>query len=378
MTTHHSGHTKTDSYRKIAISFFGVSLFLLGLVGYLFFSWATITVTPKALAVSEGFMFDVVELQQGSDLEMDQIPGKLVDQELEGTGTFSTKEGAPLVQRVTGMITVVNRSSKAQQLRETTRFLSSDGILFRSLAFVTVPSGGQTEVLVRADREGDLGSFDSTRFTLPGLWPGLQNQIYGNAFIQKTEGAGILKIVTQGDIESGIQEVVEKLKEKLKTLLEADGSTVQQIDARLTSAQTSAKAGDSADQFDVRVKAKVTAVIYSESNLRDAVTKKFLGKIGPGYDLLPPRDSDITASIEHVDAINKRASLKVVASAGRILSQDGLSIDKTSLAGKSSQEITSSFLASQDIENVSVKFYPFWVTRAPYLVDHINILVKKE
>ena len=91
MKDHHASATRTDSYRRIALSFFAISLLLLATVAYLFFSWATITITPKAVLINEGFSVEVVDASSGAALESDQLSGKVVTQDLEGSGTFSTK-----------------------------------------------------------------------------------------------------------------------------------------------------------------------------------------------------------------------------------------------------------------------------------------------
>ncbi|MEK7619170.1 MAG: hypothetical protein AAB416_02930 [Patescibacteria group bacterium] len=378
MKDHHASATRTDSYRRIALSFFAISLLLLATVAYLFFSWATITITPKAVLINEGFSVEVVDASSGAALESDQLSGKVVTQDLEGSGTFSTKEGTPVIGKTAGAITITNTSSKPQQLRATTRLLNPEGILFRTSEFVTIPAGGRVAVNVVSDREGDLGTLDDSKFTLPGLWPGLQNQIYGFGFEVKTDGAGLVKMVTQKDIDDGIAAVLEKLQEKMKALLEADGSNIQSLTARTKTAQASHRVGDEAEQIDVRVTATVTAVIYTPFELESLVTKKLFAKIGPGYDLLPPRSNDISVTVESVDNENKRATVQVVASAGRVLSHEGLPFNKKVLAGRSPQEITAAISASDEVSDVSVQLYPFWVTRAPFLIDHINILIKKD
>ena len=134
---------------------------------------------------------------------------------------------------------------------------------------------------VVSDREGDLGTLDDSKFTLPGLWPGLQNQIYGFGFEVKTDGAGLVKMVTQKTSMTASQPSLKSCKEKMKALLEADGSNVQSLTARTKTAQASHRVGDEAEQIDVRVTATVTAVIYTPFELESLVTKNFLQKSDP-------------------------------------------------------------------------------------------------
>lgn len=385
------GQSKHDSrtflYQKIAVSFFLLSIFLIGVVFYISFAWATITVSPRPVPLSEGFTVQLVGTP-GGQLASDQVPGTLVKTQLEGDGVFPTSQETVTSEKpkkMTGVITLINSSAKPQQLRATTRLLNPEGVLFRTQEFVVVPAGGQVDVSVIADKEGELSTFDDSRFILPGLWPGLQDKIYGKSFAAaKNDAAGVVHTFTEEDLSRAVAELSQKLKDKMSSNLDSEqvrngetGASQKVIDVKIISSKTTEQIGDHVNQFSLKVTAAVTAIQYDEKILQDFVTKKLLGKVGPGYDLLPPGPGDITADVDSVDFANKLAILKVVAKAGRIRSQDSEGFDRSSLAGQSAEKIVQYFHSFDDVDDVTVQFYPFWVKRAPLLADHIHVLMKK-
>lgn len=383
----HHKESRAGLYQKIAVSFFVLSIFLILIVFYISFAWATITITPKPIPVSEGFNAQLVDVPSDQQLKSDQFRGTIIQKKLEGEGTFSTTIQAQLEapKILSGTITIYNTSGKAQPLRETTRLVNPDGILFRTQEFTNVPPGGSVSVRVRADKEGEYGTINDSRFTLPGLWPGLQNNIYG-AGLSVDSGSGSVHVFTKEDLEKASQDIQAKLKEKMGLMLESQaiqsgmgavGNFEKIIDVEVLNAKADHEIGDRTDEFSLRVSARVTALQYNQQTLSEFVTKKLLGKVGPGYDLLPPTENDVQISVERVDVALNQANLKIVTRAGRIRADDSQAFDKTELAGMSADKVRTYFSTFDDIQDVQVQFYPFWVTRSPLLTDNITILVKK-
>ncbi|MDO8489815.1 MAG: hypothetical protein Q7S47_00190 [bacterium] len=377
---HHKSHA--DSFRKIAVSFFILTLLLLAVVFYISFAWATITITPKSVPLSEGFVMDVVDTP-AQQLLVGQIEGRIIEQDFEVKGTFNpTGETVQAVEKARGAITIINQSKKNQQLRATTRLQAPDGTLFRTLEFAMVPAGGQVDVSVIADAEGVLGDLTSTRFVLPGLHVTQQPLIYGVGFSLGATSASDKKLVMQTDLDTAQASLEQEVKQKASDALQAMNSItltspVFVITSTPTKITNTVNLGEKVSQFTMKMTAHVVAVAYDKDALKTAVVKQLLAKLGPGYDLLPPTNTDISVTVDAIDAAKRTASLKIVAQAGRIRNADSADFDKGNLSGLSAGSIDAYFRAFDDVSDVKVQFTPFWVTSAPYLIDHIHILVKK-
>ncbi len=374
--------SKALLFKQIALTFFFISLGIAGVVFYISFSWATVLLTPKKEFFTQRFLIPVVE-NLDSSISQDAIRGAVVQKDSEHTAWFSPQETTSSVQRTSGTITIVNKNPVAQPLRATTRFLSSDGVLFRLKNFTTVPANGQIDTEVYADKEGDLGNFNTSRFTLPALWPAMQEKVYGRGFTPAQSGGSQVGIIRQTDIERAQQSSIEVLRDQFSELLavsQADWNPIhpkKMIDFRVKDVLVSNKAGDAVSKFQVTVKASFTGILYDTEDMAKKVDEKLREQLSAGQDLIAPNEDDTEYTVEDTNESTKSALIRVTAKAGKILGEDTATFSKKNLSGLNKEQISSYFMSYPDIIDVQVHFYPAWVTHAPFLTDHINVMLKK-
>ncbi len=375
--------------RRIAMPFLFASALIALFVFYITFSWATITIAPQPF--SSTYVFSVAVHDSASSDQLpdgDGIQGRIFSETREGDGDFSASgvvDRGPVKAR--GTITIVNNYSKDQPLRATTRLLSSDGRLFRTQDFVTVPAGGKVEVAVIADKEGDIGTLPTDRFTLPGLWSELQSLIYGTTFERHVEDASRVASVTQDDIAKAGESIAEASRRTF-----ADELITRSRDARWTPLQAQtvvrhslesvtadAKVGDTKERFSARAKVRLEGVVYDVGDLKEHIKEQLAERSDPGMRFLDFTDADMRITLEEIQAGAPavRANLAVTVDATQVVSAESLGVQKKRLVGKNAREIDDYFASFEGITDTEVKFYPFWVTRAPLFVDHIHIIMKK-
>ncbi|MDP2630332.1 MAG: hypothetical protein Q8P56_02895 [Candidatus Uhrbacteria bacterium] len=373
--------TRADLYRKIAISFFSISVCIAIVIFAISFSWATVTITPVVKQMTDTV---AVTIQEEPVSIVGALSGKIIVQELEAAGTFTPTAVSTIQEKATGTITVVNSSSRTQPLRATTRFLSAQNVLFRSTGFVIVPANGQIEVSVIADVAGDPGDLRAERFTLPGLNPDAQKQIYGISFSAGAGGAREVRAVTDADIASAEAEVQKKLQEKFALILDTEKTKVSApavasaTRSEIVSRMVDRAVGEQAKEFTLKLTVRFTAVLYDEQKFIAALRQSLLQNLSTGYQLIDPVASDIQSTITQVDPASHSAIISSSVTAGKIRTDDLQPYHKKDLVGLSQDDITAYFTGYDDISNVSVAFYPFWVKRAPLLLDHITIQIQKE
>ncbi len=382
---YHKKHPKTDLYKKIALTFFIISLGVALVVFYISFSWATITITQKPDYFTTNIAVKVAENLSVLPVSDVAVAGKIIQTEMEAAGSFSAESVTETKQRVGGTMTLVNATNKDQQLRATTRLLNSDAFLFRTKTYVVIPAKGTIDVQVDADQDGDPNQSSLNHFILPGLWPGLQDKIYGKGFVQKTGGAMKAHILRGDDLEKAKKILIEKLKEKFSIMVDAPAALgdfkpkklVKFLDIQVISVSVSAPLDTQTEQFDVRLTAKATGVLYDEVGMMLKINEQLRTQLSIGQDLLPPTEQEVSYALSGVNLAEKVATVTVIAQAGKILGQDMELFNKQKLIGLTSDQIITYFKSYSDITDVHVRFYPLWVTRAPLLMDHIHILMKK-
>ncbi len=92
------------------------------------------------------------------------------------------------IQKARGFVTIYNFHNKPQSLIATTRLTSQSGLIFRIDENIVVPSvksvngedvPGEIKVSMTADKIGLEYKIEPDKFSIPGLWEGLQDKIYG-------------------------------------------------------------------------------------------------------------------------------------------------------------------------------------------------------
>ncbi len=372
--------SRTDLYRKIALSFFSISVVIAVIVFLISFSWATVSITPIVKQLTDTVSLTVQEEPVSTS---GAVPGKIIRQELEASGTFTPTAVSTVEDKAAGSITVANTSGRPQQLRATTRFLSTANVLFRSTEFVTVPAQGSIDVPVIADIVGDPGDLQRERFTLPGLHADAQAKIYGTSFTKGGGGSREVRAVTETDITNAEAELLRKLQEKFNLMLDAEKTKVNApavasaIKSSRVSHTSDRAVGDQAKEFTLTVKVEFIGVLYDEQRFAAALHQSLLTHLSTRYQLIDPQMSDITSTVLLVDDATRSATISSRVTAGKMRTDDLQPYQKKDLAGLSREDIVTYFRGYDDISDVSVSLYPFWVTRAPLLVDHITIRIQK-
>jgi len=181
----------TSFYRKILIGFSVMAVLVAALIAYFSLSKTIITVTLKPQIKSTTFTLGIRTnaAEQNSDA-IEVLSGTVTTTEVKSSKTFDNPStGDEVPAQATGTVTIYNKYTKAQPLSATTRLLAPDGTLFRIKNVVTVPAGGKVDnVAVYADQPGKSGNLDPTKFTIPGLWAGLQDKLYAESAAAMTGG----------------------------------------------------------------------------------------------------------------------------------------------------------------------------------------------
>lgn len=373
---------KNSLYRNIAISFIVLSVAIAATIFYVTFSWATIVIVPQRVPVSDEFSATVGSSEK-DDLSELAIPGRIITIELNGDGTFNPTEKRHVTRKSAGTVTIINTSSNSQPLQATTRLLTRDNTLFRTTDFVNVPAGGSAEVKVVADKAGSTEGIDSSRLTIPGLWSGLQDKIYGTKLKITSSGDDEVFVVTQEDIDRSKALVLDKLKKKFTLLMDIPDAGFQPkrpyklIDIAEKDAIISHDVGEETERFTVNLTIEARGAVFDEQDVIDHLKQRMATMLGPGYEFLFEDTDSISYALESFDKMTNEAIIRITAGGNKVRSEDTSQFNRVNLIGLSKDEVRQHFDVYGDIDSIDVRFYPFWVQRTPMLIDHIHILFQK-
>lgn len=381
-------HKKTGSfipplsiiYRRVAISFVVLTVLLVGIIVFFSLAKATAAVVPKDELKSAEFLVNAKPAPTEGALSTGTINGVYVEKVVQEEGTFEASGTNEKQGRAEGKITVTNTTTAAQPLVATTRFLSKEGILFRTKDRVVVPAKGSIDVAVGADQTGPSGDIGPTHFTIPGLNEAKQKLILGESKAAMAGGAHNVRVVTSQDIEKARTEVAEKAvaharEEFAKTPAASLGAIT--VDPEVLSITVNAKKGDERQTFSATANVKVKVLAYDADALQKLALEKVSANIPSDRELVQFHKDAMVIRIKNVNATTGEVQLSVYADAQVRLSAASAILDPVKIAGMLPEE-ASRYLESFDaVDHVDITLFPSWQKRIPTIPDRIKMVIKK-
>lgn len=367
-------------YRSLAWKFLLLVSFLAAVVFYFSFTKLTIYISPEVEITKDNLFLKVASQSEAEVRPGDartQVSGSVNEVELDVEKIYLASGEEYLGEEITGSVKIINNHNRSQSLVATTRLLSPDNKQYRLKKAVTIPAGSSLEVEIYADKISREMAMGPSRFSIPGLWVGLQDKIYAEsseAFIYKQK---MQKYVKASDIQLAKSEAQDLILEKaknIKTLRSQDKviyKILEPFDLNLT-----AEAGDKIDSFTMNAKASVVIISLSEEEVRSLALTK-IKDIPDDKELLDFNSESLTYVLESYDEKERVATVKVSFSGQMILKKDAKIINKDNLVSLKAPQIVSYLKDYPEIGQYDLKFYPSFIERAPYLVDRIEIKVKK-
>ena len=385
----HSGEQKREKKRqsrgKKKILLFLISFVSLGVLLFVYLGWfvlphATVVMTLKKKTVP---FHSIIEVSQNyTEPKATDSKILLKGQFIVSQGNFSSPiSGATAISEEAsyagGLITVVNEFGTTQQkLVATTRFETPDGKIFRLRKDLVVPGGkmikgvlkpGSVAAEVIADKPGEeynIGPIE--RFTIPGFKDTPRfTKFYGVSSSTMTGGSDGIKLSASTSTTEG--ETEESVIEKLKVSLEGKLSI-------LDSAQLAVL--NDAKQFlvtkkDIQVSSSSAPTLYVEGTLKEigfneGELKTVLGDFfkREAGDAMKIKSVSITYGTSTPNFATGVLSAPID---GEVIFEQDVDANslRTSILGKSANEVTAFILSVPGVESASVSVKPLWVTKIP-------------
>lgn len=320
--------------------------------------------------------------------ENSMIPAKIVEKEQSISQQFSSSGKVLKEANAKGQIRIYNAySTSSQVLVANTRFISSEGKLFRSTYRITIPGAkyekgklqpSYIDAEVQAAESGESYNIGPSTFSIPGFaGTAKYTAFYGKSFSSMVGGfKSEVAQVTKEDLDNAEKVLLAKLTEESKNSLRSSiGSDYILLDEAIkkdiVEASSLVTAGAQADAFNFQVKIKIQALVFSKNDL-EALAKNFILAQVPAGRKIQETSLEMSYSGGKGDFESKKITLNTKFSAKVYQDVDEQALLKE-LVGKSVNE-AQVFLESQpQISKIQIELRPFWVKRVPKNIDKVKI-----
>ncbi|HEV7951875.1 MAG TPA: hypothetical protein VGO98_00675 [Candidatus Saccharimonadales bacterium] len=380
-----------NDFRKKLVIIGSAAVLLLGFLiwGIFFAPRATVQITART---SDSSVNNNVTIGDGlkTDLTANTIKAtteqikKSSSVEFEATGTKDVGEKAK------GTVKLSKQSLSAVTIPAGTQLSTTGGLVFATNSTVTLPAATSdpscfpsfcpqtTTVGVTAATSG--AKYNAATGALTGAPSGVAANL-----TDATSGGTdkIITVVTNDDIQKAIENLkpqdVEAIKKELRTKLSDDVTAIDQTFKASDTAPVSLPAVD--QEVASGTKPKLTSeVTYSlsgidKNELNDYLDAHFTKQLEGISDQRTYNNGAEEVTFTNLNAVESGFTANIVATA-KIGPKIEDSVVKNTAKGKRYGEIQSSLEAIQGVDNVDVKFWPFWVRTAPNDAKKINIEFK--
>ncbi|NLZ74391.1 hypothetical protein GX917_00575 [Candidatus Falkowbacteria bacterium] len=376
-------------YRNLVWKFVGLTVILVLIVLYFSFSKLVINITPNGETLNDSLLIKVIPArflgENASSTPNDYleevdfrevVDGAIQEVEISEEKTFLASGEEPVGEEIYGKVTLINNSAKNQPLVATTRLLSPDNKLFRIKEAVNIPAHGEVEVEIYADKPSRDLAISPTTFTIPGLWIGLQDKIYAKSDTEFIYRQKVKKYVKASDIDAATKEMGDLLLSKVKLSQPEDITTgvIYEALAPMT-IESSAKIGDSVDEFTVKAKEKFVVISYSKKQASELAKNKLSLLVPDDKELVGYDEKNIAYIFDDYNQKTGVASIKINFNGTMILKSNTEIIDKKQIVNLNRDQLENYLKTFPEIKTFELKFYPSFITRAPRLPERISVVI---
>jgi hypothetical protein len=370
--------------KKGFLFLFLISFFIVVFAFSFKFSRVQIKIWPEVeeLSFVENVTFDT--RSENIDLDKKIIPGKFFESEEIFSNIFSST--GKVLKKAEGTIRLFNEYTTQNEVwKEGTRFVSSDGKLFKSKDKIVVPGAkiknGKIEasfvdVPVIAAEGGSEYNIGPTEFSILAFKGSPRYfKYYGKSF-EPMKGGGTFPQVLKEDLERAENELINIARQRAKEILEKKAESNLSffddlIEISVLEKNSSAKEGDEVEKFEFKIKTKIKTIVVSNDNLKN-FAKEYLNKKIPKDKefYLPSLQIGFKGDVKKFEL--GKATLQMKISAKVYPKLETLSLKKA-LAGKNLTEAKFFLLNQKEILKSKIEVYPFWIKNIPDDLNRIEI-----
>lgn len=360
-------------YKKIVIIYFSLTIILIISIIYLLSSKAMVLITFEPEKIGSNF---IIKLGSETNLEEDTLKADILETIQESEKIFLPTQTRSIETKASGEVVIINNYIKNQPLIATTRLLSPEGLLFRTTQSVLVPASGKIKVKVVADEMGKKYEIGPTKFTIPGLWPGLQDKIYAQSETPMSSTTKNIGLITQEEIEKIKKEFQEQLIKEIKEKIKPQIIKTEKLEEKIET-KPRIENLDEVEELKIKLKMKFITIKFSENELENLIKNDFKKLITQEKELLSINKENLTYDLGGFDLEKKTGKIKVAVEGNFVPNLNTLNFPKEKLVGLTKNEVKEYLNNFSLIKNVEIKLRPFWLKTMPLLSNKIEIKIVK-
>lgn len=305
------------------------------------------------------------------------VPGTGFFREVGVEGTASVISTEMVGTKAVGIVDIINKTSEEQKIKERSRLVTKNGVLFYMTRSATVPAAGRVPVPVEAAEAGEVGNIEPQRLDFAALDSSAQSVVYGEATGAISGGTGEeIHVVKDEDIaraKTAAQEAAQaKVRDEIRGELPRGWVLLDESwTAELADFSVDGTIGDRQPQLAYTAQATVRVLGYEAATLEDRLTKALQGRLDQNYALFPGPIS-YSKTVKNVDW-EKGEGVIVARVTHTTIPDFSLETLRQKIARRSADEAKQYLEGLPGVRSVDLTLSPFWVQSIPRIENRIDL-----
>lgn len=318
-----------------------------------------------------------VTIKKNAVAGLAEVPGNSYIREVQIDGVSPVLSKKVVGEKARGVVTIVNRTVDEQKIKEQSRLVTAEGVLFYMQRHAIVPGSGLVSVEIAAAQAGPQGNISSGRLNFAALDASSQSVVYAEVNQPLTGGAGEeVTVVQEQDIEQGRQAAAAAARQKVEQEIRAElgkgwALLEESWNSELKDFSTDAAIDENRDSITYTGRVLVRVIAFEEQVLEEQLKTALEAKLDEQYMLFPGPISFTKA----VDSVNWDSNEALVTARVTHTTIPTFSIEtlRDKLAGRQRGEALEYVNGLPGVESASIKLSPFWVRSVPRIDSRISI-----
>lgn len=310
------------------------------------------------------------------------IPGTGFFREVTVSGTAPVTSTAIVGTKARGTVQIVNRSLEPQKIKEQSRLVTKDGVLFfmQAPAFVPAATSGapsRASVQVEAAEAGEGGNISSQRLDFAALDESSRSLLYAETPQGISGGKGeSVRVVKEADLEQARQTAAEsargKVEGEIRAELPKDWTALEESwTSEVTRFDTPVESEAQQPEIPFDATVIVRVIGFESTKLEERLKTALESRLEEEFMLFPGPIS-YTKTVKDVNWNEGVATVNVRVTHTTI---PNLSLPtlRQKIAQRSQEEAKTYLEGLPGVRSVSIKLWPFWVQSIPRIEKRIHI-----
>ena len=365
---------------------------VLGLV-FVVLPSAKVIAYPKAEPVTRDFDIALDILTKAPDSVRLVLPATSIIENVEVSSKFKSHGKKDVGNKATGSVRIYNFTGQILNLKaETTALAAGNKTYYLTEDALQIkPTKYKNELTKEIDESSLSGQFSviaasgGEDYNLPaGVRLEITNQVFGSrpqvvyAKSQTPISGGtsrFLSVMEDADLVRAQSELGAQALENLQRTLTAENRGViieNSYRIEVVEFIANQKTGDETPNFEASLKAKITALAFSQDDLNKLLIDRISQTISGNQRLKTNSDFKVQPKIRTID-LNVPSGILSVHFEGKAVSQFNSETLPTQLIGKNRQEASEILQSMAEIEKVELTLSPSWQNTFPWFPGKIKI-----